>query len=94
MGAIVSTLFLVICFLHEGRIVTIDQLSFPGPNMALIKPYSLNGPFIPMVSSPPWVNYVANCSIPTSIDDQFSDVVHDVLGALEPDLSFMTSYGS
>ena len=28
MGALVSCLFHVICFPHEGRIVTIDQLSF------------------------------------------------------------------
>ena len=31
-------------------------------------------------------------TIATSSDDQFSDVVHYVLGALEPDLSFMTPY--
>ena len=92
MGAIVSTLFRVICFPHEGRIVTVDQLSFPGLNMDPSQPSSLSGPFVPMVSSPPWVNYVATHSIPTSTDGQFSDVVHHVLGALEPDLSFMTYY--
>ena len=31
MGALVSSLFCVMCFQHEGRIVTIDQLSFFGP---------------------------------------------------------------
>ena len=31
-------------------------------------------------------------TIPTSSDDQFSDVVHYLLGALELDLSFMTPY--
>jgi len=31
-------------------------------------------------------------TIPTSSDDQFSDVIHYVLAALEPDLSFMTPY--
>ena len=92
MGAIVSTLFRVICFLHEGRIVTIDQISFPNPNIAPSQPSSPNGPFVQMVSSPPQINYVATRSIPTSTDDQFSDVVHYVLGALEPDLSFITSY--
>ena len=93
MGDIVSTLFRVICFLHEGRIVTIDQLSFPDPNIAPSQPSSLNYPFVPMVSSPPWINYVATYSIPTSIEDQFIDVVHHVLGAMELDHSFMTSYG-
>ena len=92
MGAIVSTLFRVMCFPHEGRIITIDQLSFLGPNMASNQPSSLNGPFVPMVSPPPWVNYVVTYSIPTSIDDQFNDVIHHVLGEFEPDLSFMTSY--
>ena len=28
MGALISSLFCVVCFPHEGRIVTIDQLSF------------------------------------------------------------------
>ena len=92
MGIIVSTLFRMMCFPHEGRIVTIDQLSFPDPNMASSQPSSLGGPFVPMVSSPPRVNYVATRYIPTSTDDQFSDVVHHLLGALEPNLSFMTSY--
>ena len=92
MGAIVSILFRVICFPPKGRIITVDQLSFPNPNMASSQPSYLTGPFVPMVSSPPWVNYVATCSIPTSIDDQFNDVVHHVLGALEPNISFMTSY--
>jgi len=87
MGTIVSTQFRVICFLHEGRIVTVDQISFPNPNMAYSEPSSLSGTFVPMVSSPPWVNYVATHSMPTSMDDQFHDVVHYVLGALEPDLS-------
>lgn len=31
-------------------------------------------------------------TIPTSSGDQLSDVVHNVLGELEPDLSFMTPY--
>ena len=70
----------------------LTQLSFLGPNMASSQPSSLSGPFVPMVSSLPRVNYVATSSMPTSTDDQFSDVVHHVLGALEPDLSFMTSY--
>ena len=35
MGAIVSSLFRVMCFPHEGRVVQlIDQLSFPCSNTA------------------------------------------------------------
>ena len=89
---IVSTLFRVICFPHEVRIVTVDQLSFLYPNMAPSQPSSLNGPFVPMVSSPPQINNVETCSIPTSASNQFSDVVRHVLVALEPNFSFMTSY--
>ena len=89
--AIVSTLFRVICFPHEGKTVIVDQLSFPSPNMAPSQPSSLNGRFVPMVSSPPRVNYLATRSIPTSTNDQFSEFVHLVLGALEPNFSFMTS---
>jgi len=70
MGAIVSTLFRVMCFPHERKIVIVDQLSFPVPNMASSQPSSLNGPFVPMVSSPPRINYVANHSMPTSTDSQ------------------------
>jgi hypothetical protein len=32
MHAVVSTVFWVLCFLHEGRIVTINQLSFSCPD--------------------------------------------------------------
>jgi len=89
MGAIVSMLFQVICFLREGKIVTIVQISFSDLNIVSSQPSCLNGPFVPMVSSPPWVNYVATSSISTSNDDQFNDVVHHVLRALEPDLNFL-----
>ena len=44
MRALVSSLFRVMCFLHEGRIVTIDQFSFVGPNLVPNQPTSLNGP--------------------------------------------------
>ena len=38
MGALVSSLFRVVCFPHEGRIVTIDQLSFVGHQAPPLKP--------------------------------------------------------
>ena len=38
MGDIVSSLFHVMCFPHQGRIVTIDQLVFFGPNMEASPP--------------------------------------------------------
>jgi len=47
MGAIVSSLFRVMCFPHEGRVVKlVDQLSFPGSHIANSKIPSLNGLFM------------------------------------------------
>jgi len=94
MGAIFSTLFRVMCFSHEGIIITVDQILFPDPNMDSSQSSSLNGHFVPMVSSPPRVNYVATSSMPALTDDHFHDVVHYVLGPLELDLSngFLAMY--
>jgi hypothetical protein len=49
MKAIVSTLFRVISFPHDGRVVTIDQLSFIDPTWIA----SLNGSCMQTVSPPP-----------------------------------------
>jgi len=46
MHAMVSTIFKVLCFPHEGQIVTIDQLSF-----SHLDP-SLGASTVPMVDSP------------------------------------------
>ena len=73
MGALVSSLFRVACFPHEGRIVTIDQLSFFGPNVATGPPSPPPGFYPPIVSSPPQVNYVATCPVPIPSD---SAIVH------------------
>ena len=51
MGALVSSLFRVVCFPHEVRIVTIDHLSFFGPDMEAGLPSSLPGFYPPVVSS-------------------------------------------
>ena len=61
MNDVVSSLFRVMCFPHNGNIVTIDQLASDNhhPNSTLLQ----NAPwFVPSVqvdSTPPWVNYVA-----------------------------------
>jgi hypothetical protein len=49
MKAIVSTLFRVIYFPHDGRIVTIDQHSFIGPDCIT----SLNGLYMQTISPLP-----------------------------------------
>ena len=73
MGALVSSLFRVACFPHEGRIVTIDQLSFFGPDMAAGPPSSPPSFYPPIVSTPPQVNYVATHPMFVISD---SEVVH------------------
>jgi len=52
MVAFVSSLFCMMCFLHEGIIMTIDKLSFVGPNLPQNQPISLNCPYMQVVSSP------------------------------------------
>jgi hypothetical protein len=66
MKAIVSTLFRVIYFPHDGRIVTIDQLSFVGPDLTINSMTSLNGSYMQMVSPLPQVNYVALSPMPSA----------------------------
>ena len=46
MGALVSPLFRVMCFPHDGRIMTIDQLSFVSPNLTPNQPTYLNDPYM------------------------------------------------
>jgi len=84
MKSIVCTLFRVISFPHNGRIVTIDQLSFIGPNWVT----SLSGSYMQTVSPPPHVNYVALSPMISTSDalDLVVDMVISSVGLLEPDL--------
>jgi hypothetical protein len=84
MKAIVSTLFRVISFPHDGRVVNVDQLLFIDPDCIA----SLNGSYMKMVSPPPQVNYVALFPMAsTSYDlDLVVDMVISLIGLLEPDL--------
>jgi hypothetical protein len=96
MRDFVSTLFRVICFPHNGNIVTIDQLSFIDPHLMVNHPPSLNGPYMPAMSAPPQVNYVTTCpmhstphereSLPSPDLDPVVDMVISSIGLLEPDL--------
>jgi hypothetical protein len=84
MKAIISTLFRVISFPHDGIIVTIDQLSFIGHNWVT----SLSGSYMKTVSPPPHVNYVALSPMTSTSDDLDSvvDMVISSVGLLEPDI--------
>jgi hypothetical protein len=68
MNVVVSTLFRVMHFPHNGSIVTIDQLASDNhhPNSTLFQTTPLHVPTIRVDSTPPQVNYVASypqCSI-------------------------------
>jgi hypothetical protein len=78
MKAIVSTLFRVISFPHDGWVVTIDQLSFIDPAWIA----SLNGSYMQTV------NYVALSPMASTSDDldPVVDMVISSIGLLEPDL--------
>jgi hypothetical protein len=84
MKSIVSTLFRVISFPHDGRMVTIDQLSFISPDWIT----SLNGSYMKKVSPLPHVNYVVLSPITSTSDDldPIVDMVISSMGLLEPDL--------
>jgi hypothetical protein len=84
MKAIVSTLFRVISFPHDGRVVTVDQLSFIDPDWIA----SLNGSYMQTVSPPPQVNYVVLSPMDSTSDDldPIVDMVISSIGSLEPDL--------
>jgi hypothetical protein len=88
MKFIVSTLFHVIYFPHDGRMVTIDQILFVGPYLTINPMTSLNESYMQSISPFPWVNYVALCPM-TSTSDDLDLVVHMVIssvGLLELDL--------
>jgi len=82
MGTLVSSLFHVVCFPDNGRIVTIDQLSFVPSWAPPAQSSSTPGFYSPVASAPSQINYVATYPVPGSSD---VTVVHSVLGALGPD---------
>ena len=82
MGALVSSLFRVICFPHDGRMVTMDQLSFIRPQAPPAQlPFPL-GSQPPVAFASPQINYVAASPMPVPSN---AAIVHSVLGALGPD---------
>jgi hypothetical protein len=74
----------VISFPHDGRVVTIDQISFIDPAWIA----SLNGSCMQTVSPLPQVNYVALSPMASTSDDldPVVDMVISSIGLLESDL--------
>jgi hypothetical protein len=88
MKFIVSTLFDVIYFPHDGRMVIIDKISFIVPDLTINPMTSLNGSYMRSVSPLPQVNYVALSPMISTFDDldPIVDMVISSVGILEPDL--------
>jgi hypothetical protein len=84
MKAIVSILFRVISFPHDGRVVNIDQISFIGTNWIT----SLSGSYMQVISPSPLVNYVALSHMTLASDDldPLVDMVISSIEILEPDI--------
>jgi len=68
MKDVVSTLFCMMSFPHNGNTVTVDQLSFPSLVSTTNNMTPLNIPGSKVVSTPPQVNYVATGPMISVID--------------------------
>jgi hypothetical protein len=90
MNDVVSMLFRVMHFPHNGSIVTIDQLSSDNhhPNSALVQAVALYVPSVRVDSTPPRVNYVASdpcCSIASEQEPMQSCFPsRDLVSAIDP----------
>jgi hypothetical protein len=91
MKAIMSTLFHVIYFPHDGIFVTIHQLSFVGPDLIVNPTTSMNGSYMNTVSPPPQVNYVALSPIPLAIDVDEPLIVSSIYCDLDPVVDMVIS---
>lgn len=99
MKSVLSTLFQVLSFPHNGNIVSIRKLSFIGRDYTTNHLTPLNVPYMQVASSPPQVNYMQTCpmfsvtdvSEPltiflTSFDlDLVGDMANPSMGTFEPD---------
>ena len=90
MNVVVSTLFRLMHFPHNGSIVTINQLASDNhhPNSTLFHTTPLYVPSIRVDSNPPQVNYVASyprCSISSEQEPVQSFLPsRDLIAAIDP----------
>jgi hypothetical protein len=90
MNVVVSTLFRVMHFPHNGRIVIIDQQASDNhhPNSVLVQATPLYVPSVRVDSTPPRVNYVASyprCSIASEQEPvQSCFPYRDSVSAIDP----------
>jgi hypothetical protein len=95
-GRCVQHLFRLICFPHNRNIVNIYQLSFIDLHLMINHPPSLNGPYMPTMSTPPQVNYVTTFLMCSTLNEMESlsspdldlvfDMVISLIRVLDPDL--------
>ena len=93
MKAVVSTLFHVMSFPHNGNIVTVDQLSFSSFDSTTNNPTSLNVPNSKVVSTPPRVNYVATSPMFSITNESVPLIVCSSSFDLDPVIDMENSMG-
>jgi hypothetical protein len=92
MKSIMSTLFCLISFPHNGRIMTIDQLSFIGHDFTINSMTSLNGSYMQTIFSPPQVNYVELSPMPSTSDADEPLTVSSISSNLDPVVDMVISW--
>jgi hypothetical protein len=91
MKAIVPTLFHVISFPHDGRVVTIDQLLLVGPDLTINSMNSLNGSYMQSVSPLLQVNYVALSPMPSIVNEDDPLTLNSISDDLDPVVDMVIS---
>jgi hypothetical protein len=90
----------VIYLPHNGKVLTINKISFVGLDFTTINLPSLNGPYIQVVFPLQHINYIETCPIPFTINENESliicstsydpylvvDMVISLMGLLDPNL--------
>ena len=93
MKAVISTLFRVMSFPHNGNTMTIDQLSFVSLDSTTNNLKPLNFPYTEVVSTPPRVNYVATSPIFSIIDASEALTVCSSSFELDPVIDMVNPMG-
>ena len=93
MKVVVSTLFRVMSFPHNGNIVTVDQLSSASIDLTTNNSTPLNFTYPEVVSSPPQVNYVVTSPMFLVIDASKPHTVCSTSYDLDPVIDMENSMG-
>ena len=94
MKAIVSTLFHVMSFPHNGNIVTVNQLSFDILDLTIDNLTPLIVPYMEVVSTSPQVNYVETSPMFSVNDASKPPIVFSSSFDLDPVIDMANPMGS